>query len=77
MARTVIDIDDDALEAAARWLGTKTKKDTVNAALHAVIDRERRVAALERLRQMADEGAFDFSMLEKKKPKSNSETSAA
>lgn len=77
MARTVIDIDDEALEAAARWLGTKTKKDTVNAALNAVIDRERRTAALEQLQQMADEGMVDFDLLEKKKPKRKSETSAA
>lgn len=41
--KTVIDIDDDRLEAAARELGTATKKDTVNAALEFVADRRRRI----------------------------------
>jgi Arc/MetJ family transcription regulator len=42
--RTVIDIDDDALDAAAAELGTTTKRDTVNAALAYVADRRRRTA---------------------------------
>lgn len=67
MARTVIDIDDEALEAAARWLGTKTKKDTVNAALRAVIDRERRLAALARMREMVASGEIDLDSIEEKK----------
>ena len=33
MAKTLIDIDEQALERAAEALQTKTKKDTVNAAL--------------------------------------------
>ena len=36
MAKTLIDIDPDSLAAAARELGTVTKKDTVNRALHEV-----------------------------------------
>ncbi|MGQ0465770.1 MAG: type II toxin-antitoxin system VapB family antitoxin [Sporichthyaceae bacterium] len=36
MARTVIDIDDDALVRAAAILGTTTKVDTVNQALRAI-----------------------------------------
>jgi len=44
--KTMIDIDDDALAAAARELGTATKKDTVNAALAYVADRSSRVATL-------------------------------
>ena len=36
MARTVIDIDDEALARAAKVLGAKTKVDTVNRALNAV-----------------------------------------
>lgn len=36
MARTVIDIDDDALVRAAAVLGTTTKVDTVNQALRLV-----------------------------------------
>ncbi len=42
MTRTVIDVDDAHLDAAARELGTKTKVDTVNAALAFVADRRKR-----------------------------------
>jgi Arc/MetJ family transcription regulator len=45
--RTVIDIDDDALDAAAAELGTSTKRDTVNAALAYVAARRRRAALFE------------------------------
>lgn len=45
MSRTVIDIDDSALQAAARELGTTTKKDTVNAALRHVAQRSARTQA--------------------------------
>ncbi|QGV80061.1 type II toxin-antitoxin system VapB family antitoxin [Streptomyces ficellus] len=65
MARTVIDLDDEALEEAARFLGTKTKKDTVNAALREVIDRQKRAEALARMRQMVADGEIDFSVIEK------------
>jgi Arc/MetJ family transcription regulator len=44
--KTVIDIDDEALELAARELGTATKKDTVNAALAFVANRRRRMQEL-------------------------------
>ena len=44
MVKTPIEIDEDALATAAEVLGTKTKKDTVNAALREVGQR------LERLR---------------------------
>lgn len=36
MARTMIDLDEQALDAAAERLGTKTKRDTVNEALRQV-----------------------------------------
>ncbi|MFC6011342.1 type II toxin-antitoxin system VapB family antitoxin [Nocardia lasii] len=39
MSRTLIDIDDDALNLAAEELGTKTKVATVNAALREVANR--------------------------------------
>ena len=42
----MIDIDDEALELAAKELGTHTKRETVNAALAFVGDRRRRIAAL-------------------------------
>lgn len=44
--KTMIDIDDEALELAARELGTTTKKDTVNAALAFVAGRRRRIEEL-------------------------------
>lgn len=33
MSRTVIDLDDEALDAAAKELGTTTKRDTINTSL--------------------------------------------
>lgn len=59
MSKTVIDIDDEALELAAQVLGTKTKKDTVNAALAEIGARRRRELALDRLCRLAEDGAFD------------------
>jgi Arc/MetJ family transcription regulator len=44
--RTVIDIDDALLEAAAAELGTGTKRDTVNAALRQVAERQARARAI-------------------------------
>ncbi|MFE9202363.1 type II toxin-antitoxin system VapB family antitoxin [Micromonospora sp. NPDC007230] len=42
MSRTILDVDDDLLAEAAKILGTTTKKATVNAALEAVVNREKR-----------------------------------
>ena len=36
MSKTLIDVDDEQLTAAAKVLNTKTKKDTVNGALRLV-----------------------------------------
>jgi Arc/MetJ family transcription regulator len=44
--KTMIDLNDDALELAARELGTTTKKDTVNAALQFVAGRRQRIEQL-------------------------------
>jgi Arc/MetJ family transcription regulator len=44
--KTMIDIDDEALDLAARELGTTTKKETVNAALAFVAERRRRIEQL-------------------------------
>ena len=44
--KTVIDLDDEALELAAKELGTTTKKDTVNAALEFVASRRHRIEQL-------------------------------
>lgn len=63
MSRTVIDLDDDALEAAAKELGTSTKRDTINTALREVVARNRRLRALHELQDLADEGALDIEFL--------------
>ena len=59
MSKTPIEIDQEALETAAEVLGTKTKKDTVNAALKEVGQRLTRLRALAALGEMADRGDFD------------------
>ena len=59
MMKTPIEIDQEALETAAEVLGTKTKKDTVNAALKEVGQRLTRLRALAALGEMADRGDFD------------------
>ncbi len=43
MAKMLIDIDEELLADAAEVFGTKTKKDTVNAALRFVAERRRSV----------------------------------
>ncbi|MFR9757984.1 type II toxin-antitoxin system VapB family antitoxin [Streptomyces sp. TR06-5] len=63
MSRTVIDLDDEALEDAARELGTTTKRETVNAALREVTERNRRARALHELRTLVAEGAVDTGIL--------------
>jgi Arc/MetJ family transcription regulator len=67
MSRTVIDLDDDLVADVARELGTRTKKDTVNAALREVLQNRRRAVALTRLREAAEDGAFDLALLEDKR----------
>jgi Arc/MetJ family transcription regulator len=42
MSRTILDVDDELLAEAARIFGTTTKRATVNAALRAAVDREKR-----------------------------------
>jgi Arc/MetJ family transcription regulator len=42
VSRTILDVDDELLIEAGQILGTTTKKATVNAALKAVVDREKR-----------------------------------
>jgi Arc/MetJ family transcription regulator len=57
--KTPIEIDEEALATAAEVLGTRTKKDTVNAALREVGQRLARLQAIARLGEMADQGDFD------------------
>ena len=49
MTKTLIDIDDEQLAAAAQVLKTETKKDTVNAALRMVTSLAARRRDLQRL----------------------------
>lgn len=42
MPRTVVDLDDDLVAAAARIFGTTTKRATIHAALTAAVNREKR-----------------------------------
>ncbi|SPF03322.1 type II toxin-antitoxin system VapB family antitoxin [Streptomyces sp. MA5143a] len=59
MAKTLIDIDEELLAEAAIAFGTRTKKDTVNAALRDGVERKKRALALARLAAKADAGDFD------------------
>ena len=63
MSRTVIDLDDEALEEAAKELGTTTKRDTINTALREVTARYRRLRALEEVRELVADGALDVDLL--------------
>jgi len=49
VAKTLIDIDEDILEAARGVLGTSTEEDTVNMALREVVAIQRRANAVEGL----------------------------
>ena len=49
MAKTLIDVDEETRAAAQQALGTLTKKDTVNAALRAVVALAARRRDLQRL----------------------------
>lgn len=55
MTRTLIDVDDDALAAAAEELGTTTKVETVNRALLSVGGRGRRLAFLDHMATADDD----------------------
>lgn len=67
MTKILVDVDDDALAAAAELLGTKTKKDTVNTALRETVERLRRARAFDQLADMGRDGVFDELM--RKDPK--------
>ena len=49
VTKTLIDIDDDLLEAVREVLGTATKKDTVNTALREVLAAQQRRRAVDDL----------------------------
>ncbi|MGH3916687.1 MAG: type II toxin-antitoxin system VapB family antitoxin [Pseudonocardiaceae bacterium] len=49
MSKTLIDLDDELLAQAAEFLGTKTKKETVNGALSEYVKFKLRTSFGERL----------------------------
>lgn len=60
MSKLLLEVDDEALAEAAKLLGTKTKKDTVNTALREVAKRRSRAIALAKLRERGARGDFDL-----------------
>lgn len=59
MSKTLIDVDDEALAEVAEMLGTATKKDTVNAALHKILADRRRAVALKRMIERSQQGVYE------------------
>ncbi|WP_329566641.1 type II toxin-antitoxin system VapB family antitoxin [Kitasatospora sp. NBC_01266] len=59
MTATNIELDPDILAEAMRLLGTTTKKETVNTALREVVERLKRLEALEKMTTRAARGEFD------------------
>lgn len=60
MAKALIDIEEQLPADAAIAFGTKTKKDTVTAALKEGVERKKRALAPARLAARADAGDFDL-----------------
>ncbi len=60
MTKRLIDVDDDALDAARAQLGTRTIKDTVNQALRRAAD-QRSAALADALSVLADVDLDDRS----------------
>ena len=61
MTKRLIDVDDELLATARQVLGTKTLKDTVNAAMAESVRarRERVRTALDVLAELANDGGLD------------------
>ncbi len=57
MSKTSVEVDRDIARRAAAVLGTRTLRETIDAALHEVVDAKRR---LELVALLAQEGRFDF-----------------
>jgi Arc/MetJ family transcription regulator len=68
MTKSLIDLDDEALAAAAELFGTTTKKDTVNTALREAALQLKRARALARLAEIAATGQFDELFDKKNRP---------
>lgn len=61
MTKRLVEIDDDLLERARSIAGSGTIKETVNAALQRLVDDERVMRHVERLR---GSGALDLARIE-------------
>ncbi len=59
MAKTLVDVDEEALRRASEILGTTTKKDTINTALNEVVANRARAEAVEREIERARSGYYD------------------
>jgi Arc/MetJ family transcription regulator len=65
VTKILVDVDDTVLADAMHVLGTKTKKDTVNAALREVTERHKRALAFRDFCAIYDRGGIDVEVLEK------------
>lgn len=76
MARTIIDIDDEALVRAQRALRTSTKRETVNTALElaAAVDADRRAQLLDSFRGLLDR--LDTDLIEQEENDDHTERAA-
>ena len=61
MSKTSVEIDQDIAREAAAVLGTKTLRDTIDAALREVVHAKRR---LELVALLGEDGRFDFEAAE-------------
>lgn len=61
MSKTSVEVDQDIARQAAAILGTRTLRETIDAALRDVVDAKRRLEVTALLRE---EGRFDFDATE-------------
>lgn len=61
MSKTSVDVDPDIVRQAAAILGTRTLRETIDAALRDVVNAKRR---LELVALLSEEGRFDFDAVE-------------
>ena len=61
MSKTSVDVDQDIARQAADILGTRTLRETIDAALREVVDARRRI---ELITMLSQEGRFDFEAAE-------------
>lgn len=61
MSKTSVEVDQDIVREAAAILGTRTLRETIDAALREVVHAQRR---LELIALLGEEGRFDFDAAE-------------